>query len=312
MKLAKKLLCTLILLSIVVSMLTFGATANGTIAYGAATIDTPVLRLRSGPGTEFSVVDRLGEGDIVVILERTNDDWYKVNFHGQVGFVSTPFLRDILTAENFNAQGQVTGNRVNIREKPNTTSASLAQYPERTIMTVIGINNGWYKVRHDGHTGYVRSDFMDIISGQRSSSSSSTTRVTVTSPAPPANLTLGQQIAEFGLSFLGVKYVWGGTSPTGFDCSGLVTYVYRNFDITVTRTASGQYRDNGVHIAKTDLSPGDLVFFSSNGGRSVTHVGIYIGDDEFVHASQSGVGVVISRLDSAYYTRVWFGAKRII
>jgi len=320
MKVIKKLVLTLLIISTIASVLAVGASASGTLAYGAATVDTPILRLRSGPGTDASVLDRLSEGDIVVILERTNSEWYKVNFHGTVGFVSVPLLKDILTAENFNAQGRITGSRVNIRTRPNTTSNILGSYSERTVMTVIGINNGWYKVRHDGHTGYVRSDFMEIISGQRaassssssSSSSSQSSRVSVTSPAPAANVELGQQMVDFAMNYLGTRYVYGGASPSGFDCSGFVTYVYKNFGMTVTRNASGQYRDNGVHINKSDLAPGDLVFFSSNGGSSVTHVGIFIGDEEFIHASRSGVGVVISRLDSAYYLRVWHGAKRLI
>jgi len=172
-------------------------------------------------------------------------------------------------------------------------------------MTVIGINNGWYRVRHDGHTGYVRSDLMQITSGQRAA---------VTSARRfHFNLTLGQQIAEYTLNYVGYEYVWGGASPAGgFDCSGLVSYVFRQFNIRVTRNASGQFRDNGVHVEKADLAPGDLVFFSSNGGVSVTHVGIYVGESEFVHASRPGVGVIISNLNSAYYQRVWHGAKRLI
>jgi len=310
MKKAKKLIITLLIISIAATMFTGIASANGTVAYGAATVGTEALRLRSGPGLSHSVVTHLREGDIVVILERTNSEWYKINFHGTVGYVSTQYLRDVLTAENFNAQGRVTGNRVNIRVRPATTSDILGTYSERTEMTVIGINNGWYKVRHDSHTGYIRSDYMDIIGGQRAAVASS--RPQATSPAPPANLTLGQRIVEFALDYLGTRYVYGGASPSGFDCSGFVTYVYRNFDITVTRTASGQFRDNGTLIDKSELAPGDLVFFSSDGGEGVTHVGIYIGENEFVHSSRNGVGVIISRLDSAYYTRVWYGAKRIV
>ena len=311
MRNAKKLISIIFTIAILASMFPLNASANNTLAYGAATVDTQGLRLRSGPGTSNSIVTHLSEGDIVVILERTDSEWYKVNFHGSVGYVSAPLLREVLTAENFSAQGKITGDRVNIRTRPNTSSDVLGSYSQQTVMTVIGINNGWYKVKHEGNTGYVRYDFMEIIGGYRPSSASSS-KVTPTTPVPAANLTLAQQIVEFSLGYIGSKYVYGGASPSGFDCSGFVTFVLKNFDISVTRNASGQYRDNGVHIDKSDLALGDLVFFSSNGGKSVTHVGIYIGDDEFVHASRPGVGVVISRLDSSYYTTGWYGAKRII
>ena len=308
MRNSRKLAVILVIISIFASMLTFTASADAPLAYGAATVNTPILNLRSGPGTSNSILTRLTEGDIVVILERTSGEWFKVNYHGMVGYVSAPLMRDVLTAENFNAMGRVTGDAVRMRERPNTESEVLGIYYQDTDMTVIGINTGWYKVIYDGKTGYIRSDYMDIIGGQRSASSAS---VPISS-APPVNLTLGQQIAHFALGFLGSEYIYGGMSPSGFDCSGLVTYVYRNFGYSVTRNASGQYRDNGVHIDKADLAPGDLVFFSSNGGASVTHVGIYIGENEFVHASRTGVGVIISRLDSSYYISVWFGAKRVI
>jgi len=307
MRVVKKPFVIVIAILLVSSMLITGALADAPLAYGAATVNTPVLNMRTGPSTSASVVSRLSEGDIIVVLERTNDDWYKVNFHGTSGYVSAPLLRDVILAENFNAMGRVTGDKVNLREKPSIDSDILGTYTVRTDMTVIGINNGWYKVRYDNKTGYIRSDYMEIVSGQKAASASSTP-----SSTPSANLALGQQIADFALSFLGTDYVYGGMSPSGFDCSGFSSYVYKNFGYTLTRNASGQYRDNGVRVNKSDLSVGDLVFFSSNGGASVTHVGIYIGDSEFVHASRTGIGVVISRLDSTYYMGVWFGAKRII
>ena len=315
MRYIKKLVVVLLVLTIFVSILPLSASATGTIAYGAATVDTMNLNLRTGPSLTHTVITTLNEGDIVVILQRTNSEWYHINFHGVIGYVNTTFLRDILTAENFSAVGRITGDWVNIRSRPTTASDLLATYPEQTEMTVIGINSGWYKVRHDGHIGYVRSDFMSIINGYRvatTSGGSTNAASDVAYSSPPANLPLGQQIVEYALGFLGSRYVWGGTSPSGFDCSGFVTYVYKNYDISVSRTAHGQFRDNGVRVNKSDLAPGDLVFFSSNGGSYVTHVGIYIGDDEFVHSSSSSTGVIISRLDSAYYTRVWHGAKRLI
>ena len=322
MKFVKKLLFIIVAVSIFSSMFAVSASANGSIAYGAATVDTSNLNVRTGPGMSHTVLTTLNEGDIVVVLARTSSEWYHINFHGTVGYVSTRYLRDVLTAENFSAIGKITGDFVNVRSRPTTSSDLLATYPENTVMTVIGINTGWYKVTHGGHTGYVRSDYMEIINGTRASSSSSTPSSPPSSPPtgstpptytpPPTNLPLGQQITEYALQFLGCSYVWGGTSPSGFDCSGLVTYVYRQYGITVSRTAHGQFTNNGVVVEKEDLSLGDLVFFSSNGGSSITHVGIYIGDNEFVHSSSSSTGVIVSRLDSAYYTRVWAGAKRLI
>ena len=319
MKITKKLIIVILAISVLLPILSIGVSAAEPIAYGAATVDTSNLNLRSGPGKTHSVITTLNEGDIIVILERTNSEWYYINFHGVTGYVSAEYLRDVLTAENFSAIGRITGDLVNIRSRPTTESDLLATYPEETVMTVIGINSGWYKVNHEGYTGYVRSDYMTIINGTRASSpqtSSDSINITPSavpmSPAPPANLTLGQQIVEYALGFLGSKYVYGGTSPSGFDCSGFVTYVYKNFGISVTRDAHGQFRDNGVLIDKSDLSPGDLVFFASGGGDYVTHVGIYIGNSEFVHSSSNSTGVIVSRLDSAYYVSVYHGAKRII
>ena len=312
MKTIKKLFAIMFAVMLCAFVFAFSASANNKIAYGAATVDTDNLNLRSGPGMSHDVIATLNEGDIVVILELTSTEWYQINFHGVLGYVNTAYLRDVLTAENFSAVGQINGDKVNIRSKPTTDGELLGTYSDGTTMTVIGINTGWYKVIHDGHTGYLRSDYMSIISGTRASSSSGagSANFSTSYTAPPANLTLGQQIVDYALSYLGSKYVWGGASPSGFDCSGLVTYVCKNFDISVTRTAQSQYDNDGVNVNKSDLAPGDLVFFSS-GGSSVTHVGIYIGDNEFVHSSSSSTGVIVSRLDSAYYTRVWHGAKRV-
>ena len=325
MKHAKRAILILLIVSIIAFMLPMSVSATDQLAYGAATVDTQGLRIRTGPGTSHSIVTHLSEGDILVILEQTNSEWYKVNFHGSIGYVSAPLLRDVLTAENFSAQGRITGDLVKIRSRPNVSTDILGTYRQKTEMTVIGINNGWYKVKHDGHTGYVRSDFMEIISGYKassgagsssasSSSSSSSSAKAKSSPAPSANLPLGQQVVDFALGFLGYDYVRGAQSPSqGFDCSGLVYYVYSEFGYSVKRTASTQYSDsNYALIDRSDIAPGDLLFFSSYGTKTVTHVGIYIGDDEFVHASRPGIGVVISRIDSSYYTKGWVGARRVI
>ena len=306
MKMIRKsiyILLVVIILSSVIVPISASASANNNIAFGAANVTTSGLRIRSGPGLNHSVLTHLNQGSVVVILERTNRDWYRVNFHGTVGFVSTDFLENVRVAANFNATGRVTGSRVNVRARPNTTSSVVTVYTANTTLNIVGINNGWYKINQNGLIGYIRSDLMQKV--PRVATAAATTS------APSGNVALGQQIANFAMQFRGHRYVWGGASPAGFDCSGLVTYVFRNFGIRVSRTASAQFRDNGVPVARNALQPGDLVFFSSNGQR-VTHVGIYIGGNQFVHASGVRVGVTVSRLDSAFYTPRWFGARRLV
>lgn len=127
------------------------------------------------------------------------------------------------------------------------------------------------------------------------------------------NLTKGQQIAEFAVSFVGYDFVYGGTSPEeGFDASGLVTYVYREFGYIIPRTPPAMFRSIDVYIEKASLEPGDLVFFSENENNHINNVGMYIGNNEFVHASRPGVGVIISRLDTEYYSKAWVGAIRVL
>jgi cell wall-associated NlpC family hydrolase len=112
-------------------------------------------------------------------------------------------------------------------------------------------------------------------------------------------------------SFKGVPYVWGGQSPSGFDCSGFTHYVMLKNDIIIERTASNQYNNNGYWVAKSKLKPGDLVFFSTyKAGPS--HVGIYIGNNQFIHASSGAGYVTISDLGKAYYTQRYLGSKRVI
>jgi len=311
LKLAKKLIIILLLVSTLTAILPLSVSASGTVARGVAAIDSNGVRIHSGPGSEFSILTLANRGDFVVVLERTNNDWFKVNYHGTVGFISAPLLRDRREIADFNASGMISGRIVNIRARPNMTASILTTCRAGTEMFITGINDGWYKVEFGSITGYVRSDVMSLLP-RRNPNVLLGEKIIPTAPAPDPNLPLGKQIADYGVEFVGIRYKWGGNSPsTGFDCSGFVTYIMRQYNINLTRTASGQYKDNGTHILKSDLVPGDLVFFSSN-GRTVTHVGIYIGDGKFVHASGSLVGVIVSDLDSVYYTRSWWGAKRVV
>ena len=120
----------------------------------------------------------------------------------------------------------------------------------------------------------------------------------------------GAEIAAKALEYVGCDYVYGGAGPTSFDCSGLTMYVYGLYGYSLPHGATGQ-ASCGIAVDKSELQPGDLVLFTGS-GVTYGHVGIYIGDDQFVHASTYGVGVITSSLSSNTYVKRYSGARRII
>jgi cell wall-associated NlpC family hydrolase len=119
------------------------------------------------------------------------------------------------------------------------------------------------------------------------------------------NVSLGDKIVKYATRMVGVPYSYGGSTPRGFDCSGLTSYVYRHFGISVARTSYSQFRE-GMRVARNGLKPGDLVFFHGLG-----HVGIYIGDGRFIHAPHAGTRVRIESM-SGWYASRFDGARRLI
>jgi cell wall-associated NlpC family hydrolase len=305
----------LLLILTVLSSVFYIEAAAGSIAYGAATVQASSLNVRSEPDTSAAVTATVKNGEIIVVLEKTSSEWFRINYQGAEGYVASMYLENVLTAENFDAAGKVVGDDVLYRSTPATSGSQLGSCDSGTIVKIIGINNGWYKVRFGGTTGYIRSNFITIIADPTAIAvaGAADTAGTKALPLSDEQLSLRQQLINFAMQYVGYSYVYGGSSPSaGFDCSGFVYYVFHQFSYNVTRTATSQYAQDGTGITKSELVPGDLVFFSSNGGYSTTHVGIYIGDNQFVHASTPKVGVVVSRLDSDYYLRVWYGAKRVL
>lgn len=255
---------------------------------------TTAVNLRTGAGTDNAIIATVGEGTALIVEADTGSGWYKVNYDGESGYMSADYLSFSETMD-LTAQGWVDGTDVRMRAAAGTDSEIVRVTTYGESVEILGVDGEWYKVSAGGQTGYIRGDY-----------------VSFTEPDPsqaPASSSIGEQIVAFAKQFLGTPYVWAGSSPSGFDCSGFVSYVFKNFGYTVNRTAASMYT-NGVAVDKSELQIGDAVFFASS-SESIGHVGIYIGDGEFIHSS-SGCGyVTISGLDESYYSRMYVGARRI-
>lgn len=271
--------------------------AEQAIGVGATTGTS--VRIRSEASTSSSIITTLDKGTALAILSPAADGWYRVAFNGSTGYISADYVVEDQDSV-FEASGRVNADGVNVRAAATTDSEVLASVSTNAPVTVTGFADGWYAVTCQyGTEGYIRSDFVDLTTAAGQSSS-------------------GSGIVSSAMQHLGTRYVYGGASPSGFDCSGFTMYIYNQYGVSLPHTASGQWQSGkGAKIWSVgELQPGDLVFFndpSRNAGKACSHAGIYIGGGEFIHASsaRSG-GVVISNLTSGYYNTYFVGGLRIL
>ena len=271
---------------------------------GVGTVNADALRLRQSASTDSTILATASKGDSVIILENAGNNWYKVDYKSVQGYMSGEYLTVATTADAAIGYGKVSagGSTLNMRSGAGTSYGVVSSLPDGTIVEIVGINNGWYKIQYGGKTGYVSSDYMVTV---KDSVGSRSTAEAASSSA------IGDQIVAYAKQFLGVPYVYGGNGPNSFDCSGFTKYVYAHFGVTLNRTATDQLA-NGTSVSKSQLQPGDLVFFRANTTKPVSHVGIYIGNGQFIHASTNTYSVQIDRLDTGYYAGVYVYGRHIL
>ncbi|MBM7062361.1 C40 family peptidase [Pseudomonas sp. UL073] len=144
------------------------------------------------------------------------------------------------------------------------------------------------------------------------SGSAGTARVHSFTPTRTLSAIHSSQVLSRAVNALGTPYRWGGTTPKGFDCSGLVRYAFRDIDeVSLPRTSSAMASGKGQRVARADLQPGDLLFFNIK-SRRVNHVAIYLGNDRFIHAPRRGKKVTISDLSKPYWKKHYALAKRVL
>ena len=287
----------LFFLALPATLLLTAHTMAADVAVGAGCTTGSSLRLRAEASTSSDIVTTLDKSVAVAILDDSIEGWYKIAYEGNTGYVSADYL--LVDQDNvFETYGRVNSDGVNVRSGASTESEVLATVDTDTIVTVNGLVDGWYDVTCKyGTEGYIRSDFLDLT---ESSSSSS-----------------GSAIVDTAKSYLGVRYVYGGASHSGFDCSGFTMYVYQQHGYSLPHSATSQWQSGlGTKVWSIGaLQPGDLVFFndpSRNAGKACSHAGIYIGDGQFIHSSSSSSGgVIVSSLTSGYYYNYFVGGIHV-
>lgn len=269
------------------------------------------VSIRSAASTDADKLDVLVGSYSITRTGVGDNGWSKVDYNGQTGYIKSEYLTTTKPAAASDSIQQTTEKKqetketvyatagVNIRAKASADADKIGTLAAGGSITRTGkTSSGWSRVDYNGQTGYIKSDYL------------TTTKPTVTSnttaSSTSSSSSLGQQIADFAVQYVGYPYVYGGNSLTnGVDCSGFTQQVYLHFGYSIPRRASIQ-ATVGTSVAISDLQPGDLVFYGDSEG--VGHVVIYIGNGKVVHASTPSKGIIISDL----YYRTPMCAKRII
>ena len=271
-------------LAIAISVTTFGAyAATGIVA-------TDGLNIRSAPSTTASVVGRANTGSALEISEYING-WYKLNYNGGTAYAASDYVSVKVIGEGLvNYSGDVW-----LRRKADWNAGAAEKINNGTKVSVTAVTGDFYEILYNGNIRYipavctnVRRDALadrEVVGGAQ---------------------TRCIQVAE---QYIGSPYVYGGTTPAGFDCSGFTMYVYSQLGISLPHSSKGQ-ASCGVAVSRDELIPGDLVFFNT-AGSGISHVGIYAGNGMFIHSPLSGRSVCYSSMNTPYYTGRFVTARRI-
>ena len=298
------------------------------------------VNVRSIPSEEGEIVGKLYDNSVGNFIEEENG-WYKIESGNCIGYVKAEYC---VTGEAANEMAKEVGRRtaivtteiLNVRKEPNKEAVVIGQVPGGEILTVTDEAGNWVQIKIEEGYGYVSLEYVELSiefvmaesreeekarlekeRAERQAAIEASRKAQEAAAAAAAeeaakiqeavatvaggDAALGQQVADFALQFVGNPYVYGGTSLTnGADCSGFTLAVYANFGVSLPHSAAAQNK-KGTNVGSIDNAiPGDLVYYSG-------HVGIYIGNGQIVHASNSKTGIIVS---NANYDRI-LGVRRI-
>ena len=269
-----------------------------TVAY----IKYDTVNLRKKASTSSTVLAKLKLNNEVIIIEETSSKWTKVEYDGITGYVSADLLSSEKVKEKEESNSTSRDGETVSRDEEVENEKEDNQVKEE--VEVKPENNNKEPIKEENTTNENKKEEVIETPKEEVKEESSET----------ISKTKGEEIVTYAKKFLGYDYVLGAASPKkGFDCSGLTYYVYKQFGYTLSRTSKLQAK-NGVEVSKDELQPGDLLIFKNQALTAIGHVGIYIGNNKMIHASEPGVGVVITDLDARgyNYNKRFVTARRIV
>ena len=285
-----------------------GSTSQPSTSTTKATVTATSLNVRSGAGTSYSVITKLPKGTVVDVLESASNGWKKIKTSGgTTGWVSGEYLTtgSAGNSSTNNSTSQtsykatVNTDSLNMRKGAGTSYSVITKLSNGTVVDVLeSASNGWKKIKtSNGTIGWVSGSYL-------------ANGVVEQTSTPSTNKV--QAVIDLAHKQLGKPYVWGAEGPNSFDCSGLIYYVYKNAaSITLPRTSSDQY-SAGVAVSRSNLKAGDLIFSSTDGTGNITHVAIYVGDGQMIHAPRTGKNVEKVSINNSYWNKAYVGARRVL
>lgn len=260
---------------------------------GIADVDSGNLNVRALPSLDGKLVGKMPKNSACEVLETTDDGWAHIQSGEVEGYVSMDYLltgpdAKVKAMELVRTVAVSNSDGLNVRDGASLDSAVLTQIPKGEELEYLDTVGDWIKVSIDDQEAYIFSEYVTV-------EEKLNTAITMT------ELLYGQgvsdvrvELVEYAKQFLGNPYVYGGSSLTkGTDCSGFTMSVYKKFGVKLSHHAASQAKE-GTKISKSDLQPGDLVFYADSKGN-INHVALYIGGGQVIHASSPKTGIRISK-----------------
>lgn len=304
---------------------------NEYVNFAIADVDNYV-NVRNQPSTEGDIVGKMYDGAVAQILavDGAQDDWFQITSGNVEGYVKAEYFLYGDTAaavieEYVVKTVEVQADRLNVRPEPSTDAARIGYLEKGEKVKLLEDCGEWLRVQYTTQKeGYVASEYVVVQEGYiyaktlteeqeeaaaraiieargnvtEQKVSEALSNIEFPATVYTSNEELRKAIVNYALQYVGNRYVHGGSSlASGTDCSGFTCFIYADFGYSISRTPGGQLSSAGRSIDYSQIQPGDIICYSSNGGASCTHVALYIGDGQIVHAANSRKGVIVGRAD---------------